>query len=385
MSDSLMQNMPNSREKPPRTRNIFAAFSQLGNAKSTLIYLSGGLGFFLLVFVSITIKNTINGTLWDVSFITSLPFAGVVLTLILLFTFIWLTLSRERNRHIQEQKRYYELGKVEPLNSTQQKALRLELADMYYSGFWVNTLEYYPCEIRVDRKLFTPATFSIADAQTYKRSINDDWGIVSAPQYRQMVVELLNGMHAKQFALDMEYTLNVADYLNPYQQEEEKNNIKIQNNAYLNQLAGLIEKPVSYVESCCVERNEKPKQLIWGFDLWRVLPMSRNAYMAGYISEEEAWEHILRASELAYYLFDSYESFYDNYRLGNAYWSNNLDTTSNRLQKWKLYEQNCDWEERNISWTYSEAPVISEEMKTGFANYVAGRLKKQGSQIGFKR
>src|SRR5690606_34506539 len=128
----------------------------------------------------------------------------------------------------------------------------------------------------------------------------------------------------------------------------------------------------------------KPKPLIWGFDLWRVIPMSRNAYMAGDITEDEAWKNMLKAADLACYLFDSFEAFYDNYRLGNAYWSNDLEITNLRLQMWKLYEEKCDWEERNLPWRSDNTPEISTAMQTGFAEYIKSRNKKYTEPIGFK-
>ena len=50
----------------------------------------------------------------------------------------------------------------------------------------------------------------------------------------------------------------------------------------------------------------------------------------------------LFAVNIEYYLFDSFVALYDNYRLGNAYWSNNLGTTSRRLQMWELYHARCN-------------------------------------------
>lgn len=134
---------------------------------------------------------------------------------------------------------------------------------------------------------------------------------------------------------------------------------------------------------CFQERVGKPKPLLWGFDLWRVIAMSREAFMAGYVSEEEAWKNILKASALIYYLFDDFESFFDNRRLGAAYWSNDLKTTTSHMDRWKLYNEQCDWPQKDLPWTMASVPDISDEMRTGFAEYIQSKYKLH-KEVGFK-
>lgn len=105
--------------------------------------------------------------------------------------------------------------------------------------------------------------------------------------------------------------------------------------------------------------------------------------MAGYVSETEAWSNILRASNVIYYLFDSFESFYDNVRLGNAYWSNDLNVTAKRHEMWKLYDRKCDWPQRNLPWLGGQPQGITEEMRTGFAQYIR-RKNKSHNEVGFR-
>src|SRR5690606_26361242 len=110
--------------------------------------------------------------------------------------------------------------------------------------------------------------------------------------------------------------------------------------------------------------------------------MSREAFMAGYISEAEAWTNILRAADLIHYLFDSFEAFYDNLRLGNAYWSNDLKTTTRRLEMWNLYNETCDWPQRQRPWPVRH-PEITEHMQTGFAAYIRSKNKVH-REVGFR-
>ena len=372
---ALLQNAPNNRRKPVKKENFLLAIGRLDGSRSMGIYGLAIASLFLGVMAYFMFSNPPVDTI---------PFLGVVAGLVFCIGVIVFVLARRTNLPVREQRRYYELGNVKPLSAKQRQALRLELVENYYHGFWNQTLEYYPCKVRVDNPRFKPITFSVADKQVYRSSLNDDWGIVSKAQYVSTVNDLFGGMHAKLFAVDLDYVLHIDDYTSRNMPADEKENLKKRNDNFLNRLAGLINKPTAYVTSCFEQQGTKPKPLIWGFDLWRVIPMARNAYMAGYISEEEAWKDLLRAADLVYYLFDSFEAFYDNYRLGNAYWSNDLETTSRRLQMWELYQARCNWPERNLPWRNEGTPDVPEEMRTGFAAYIKNKNKKYTEPIGFR-
>lgn len=378
----LIQNIPNSREPVPNDKGskAFARFlnTNQGTAYTLfmLVFLFGALLYFSVSGIlkrdaATSASGSEMGLLW-------LSLIGLLALCLLAYSLY----RRSATRPVKEQLRYYELGNVKPLSPVQELALRLNIVEMYQDGFWIKTLEYYPCDIRVKDPKFKPTTFYVADRSNYKAGLNEDWGVVSKAQYENMVEELFGGMHSKQFALDMDYMLHYQTYARGATAEELKT-IQNQNANFVNRLAGLIDKPSAYVTSCFDEQQDKPKPLIWGFDLWRVIPMSREAFMAGYISEEEAWQHILRASALIYYLFESFESFYDNLRLGNAYWSNDLKTTTKRLEMWKLYERECDWPQRGLPWISDSRPELPEDMLTGFASYVRSRNKPH-NEVGFK-
>ena len=371
----LLQNAPNNRQHPPRRENFLHGMERLNGSQSMGIYTLLVIALFLGSMVYFMLRLPTADTL---------SLLGTIGGLVCCIGIVAYVLYKNTNLPIREQRRYYQLGNVKPLTKLQRRALRLELVDNYYHGFWNQTLEYYPCEVRVNDKRFKPTTFSIANKQTYRSSLNDDWGIVSKAQYVSTVNDLFGGMHAKLFAVDMDYMLHIDDYTSRAMPADEKEDLKKRNDNFLNRLAGLINKPQAYVTSCFEEQGIGPKPLIWGFDLWRIIPMSRNAYMAGYISEEEAWKDILKAADLVYYLFDSFEAFYDNYRLGNAYWSNDLETTTRRQEMWALYESKCDWPERNLPWRSERTPEPPEAMQTGFAAYIKSKNKKYTEPIGFK-
>ncbi|QNL51994.1 DUF1266 domain-containing protein [Olivibacter sp. SDN3] len=372
-----LQNLPNRRQNPAKKENIAQILDRMDSGRSSALYFLGIAALFMGFMLFFMFKGQARV---DISLA-----GGLLLGILLCLGIILVNLVRESSRGMREQERYYVIGEVKALTAVQQRALRLVLVDMYYFGFWIRTLEYYPCEVRMKGKTFKPKCFAIEGRETYRKSLDRDWGIVSTEQYRQLVRQLFEGMHSKLFAVDMDYCVNIDDYLSRSLPEADRDDIKQQNDSFISRLAGLINKPVTYVTDCFNEQGDKPKALIWGFDLWRVIPMSRDAFMAGYIKEEEAWTNILKASDLVYHLFDSFEDFFDNFRLGNAYWSNDLETTRLRQQMWELYQQKCNWAERDLPWQREGAPQYAQEMQTGFANYIKSKNKKYSEPIGFRR
>lgn len=63
-----------------------------------------------------------------------------------------------------------------------------------------------------------------------------------------------------------------------------------------------------------------PKGLL-GWDYSRYICLCRWGYIAGYISEEEAWSRILPAARLLQSKFDSWEDLGQNYLIGRQFWS----------------------------------------------------------------
>jgi len=380
----LLQNTPNTRERIPVAKGA-KALARFFEAQQWTVYFLGMLTFLFgaLLYFSVSGMLKDNSPTVGSGSNPEVVLLGISITgFVLVAGLLYLLYKRAANLPAKEQMQYYRLGNVMPLTPAQAKALRLHSVEMYHGGFWLKTLEYYPCDIRVNDPKFKPTSFYVADRSNYRQGLNEDWGVVSKAQYDNVVEELFGGMHSKPFALDMDYFLNYKSYVRGATYEDLKN-IESQKANFINRLAGLIDKPAAYVNACFEGRPGRPKSLIWGFDLWRVIPMSREAFMAGYISEADAWANILKASDLIYYLFDSFESFYDNLRLGNAYWSNDLKVTSKRHEMWKRYDRECDWPQRNLPWAAEETPGISEEMRTGFAQYISQRNKSH-NEVGFR-
>ncbi len=380
----LIQNTPNTRERIPAVKGA-KALARFFEAQQWTAYF---LGMLALLFGAL-LYFSVSGILNDSSLTTGttsnpeVVLLGISITgFALVAGLLYLLYKRSANLPAEEQMQYYKLGNMTPLTTAQARALRLHIVEMYHGGFWLKTLEYYPCDIRVNDPNFKPTSFYVADRGNYKQGLNEDWGIVSKAQYDNMAEELFGGMHSKLFALDMDYSLNYKSYMRGGTSEDLRS-IENQNANFINRLAGLIDKPATYVNACFGERPGKPVSLVWGFDLWRIIPMSREAFMAGYITEAEAWTNILKASDLIYYLFDNFESFYDNLRLGNAYWSNDLKVTTKRHEMWKLYDKECDWPQRNLPWAVEQTPEIPDGMRTGFIAYIRQKNKSH-NEVGFR-
>jgi hypothetical protein len=60
---------------------------------------------------------------------------------------------------------------------------------------------------------------------------------------------------------------------------------------------------------------------ILGWDLIRYIAVCRWAYVAGYLSEDEAWRHIMPAAARLQKSFDSWEDVESNYLIGRKFWS----------------------------------------------------------------
>jgi len=378
----LIQNTPNSREAVPAAKGV-QALSRFLNSHQWTAYFLGMLIFLFSSLLYFSVSGMLSSSASAAA--TGAETGLLVISLAgfaLVAGLLYLLYKRSANLPAKEQMRYYELGNVQPLTPEQATALRLNIVEMYHDGFWLNTLEYYPCDVRVNNPKFKPTSFYVANRSVYRQGLNDDWGLVSKAQYERMVQELFDGMHSRLFALDIDYALHYKSYVRGATPEHLKT-LENQNANFVNRLAGLIDKPADYITACFEARSAKPKSLIWGFDLWRVIPMSREAFMAGYISEAEAWTNILRASDLIHYLFDSFESFYDNLRLGNAYWSNDLKITTRRLDMWKLYDKECNWQQRQLPWSAGHHPDITENMRTGFTEYVRSKNKAH-QEVGFR-
>ncbi|WP_431222593.1 DUF1266 domain-containing protein [Serratia sp. L9] len=250
---------------------------------------------------------------------------------------------------MREQQRYYQQGNLNLLEDSKRQALRLDIVQTYSHGFWSETLEHYPIAARLQNPARKFPLLAPSQAKDHLKGLCDDWNIVDAGHYREAVNKLLAGMHSPHFAFDMRHSVD--------------------DDTWVRNLAALIEEPVDYINSCIVPgQDQRPPALIWAFDLWRVIPLSRSCFCAGLITEQEAWDNILKTADMAYELFASFDEFNKNYRLGHAFWSNDFAQVKDRLAQLNDYQQHCHWPIKSLHWPARPGIELSADVLSGFAH-----------------
>lgn len=254
-------------------------------------------------------------------------------------------ICRKVNGQTRHQRRYYQHAGLVPLDEPQRQALRLDIVQLYDCGFWSETLEYYPLAARVADDDYHYNCLPLASASNYLQLLDNDWGIATAQDYHKMLQRLHSGMHSRLFAAQ---GANKSEQLSQH-------------------LAELINVTPQYVLDCLRSGPaNRPPALLWGFDLWRGIVMSRNAFSAGLIDEAQAWKDLLKTANLVYEIFASFDDFYTNYRLGNAFWSNNPKMAKFRLAQFNCYKKYCHWPIAKLGWPSRSGIELSPDMRTGF-------------------
>lgn len=351
---TFLQNHPGLREGIPRPKP---------DRNGLLIYVA-----ILLLGVPMAIGIGVLKRLNNTGKIDSWLMYMILTALFLLGMFLVVTFARKRARkNISEQKKYYRLaGGLSWLPPEKREALQLEAHYCYQTGSWVETLEYWPAEVRVPGKAhFT--TFQLVSKEDRLAANDQAWNVLSEKSYAERVAALFNGMHSRLFASDKRLMT-------------EQNS-----NALIARLSELTQLPENHIRSCWKPAENKPSSLLWAFDLQRIVELSRTSFMAGIISEQQAWENILQASSYAHALFDNLDDFFNNYRIGHAYWSNDFKRTNEVAQMQKAFNKECIWPIKEVTWTKINSSLLPEVMQNSCRDYVDDEIRKQTrNSIGFR-
>lgn len=229
------------------------------------------------------------------------------------------------NRDRSNQRKYYRISNTQELNSEQAQALQLMVFSDYSSGSWNETLEHSPMATKIKGVSFF--NFSFSDPNEIRKAIYKDWGIRSKEHYKQRFNEL--------FSKENEIERFLTKYI------FRPNGIR--------ELSELSGSSKDKIESYLIQENGVDK-LIWGFEIWRAIKLARTAYMAEYISEEEAWEDILTASSYAHTLFDNLDDFIQNQILGLAAWSGDAEMMENEMMWYENYNKHCRFSYKFLPW-----------------------------------
>lgn len=108
------------------------------------------------------------------------------------------------------------------------------------------------------------------------------------------------------------------------------------------------------------------KKTLLGWDYSRYLSLCRWGYMAGYVSEEEAWSLMLPAARILQGAFDSWEDLGANYLIGREFWSL-CNTLESGESYWEAYEYLCSdpgspW--RNIRWDLDLSTARADDVSS---------------------
>jgi Protein of unknown function (DUF1266) len=287
---------------------------------------------------------------------------GITLALVAyaIYQFVLIRELFDNKLKIIAQYKYYKLAGLNPLPHNKRMALKLYAHRDFEEGHWSETLELFPTQLRFAGKVpsfrfFTSfAAFKLKDKKESLTFLKEWWSIDSPKKYKEIIEELLNGMHSVAFAYEMQYG-------------EDKN-----------ALIAKISKDVEwhgispeYVKKCVQIQNRQAPKLVWGFDLFRVIQVARWAYTAGLASEDEAWADILAATNMIYGLFDSDEDYLDNYILGLLFWAEDKQRARHAKHQWKLYKKNCKWPIAQLAWPKRPSIVWPEAIQTGFKDFIA--------------
>jgi len=278
----------------------------------------------------------------------------ILVTLIILSVyFIYLQFKKKAKEPAEQQKKYYEWGKVTQTTQKQLEALQLIAFARYEDGFWTDTLETAPKETRVKhipkfRKRLD--WFFIGNQAEEIKEWEESWAMNSLEEYNNLYDKLINGLHTSEFLLHY----------------KKDSNWKIR----LLELTGISEV---YFDACFNGADGKPKKLIWAWDLWRAILLSTGAFECGFIDEKKAWEQIYLVSDISHYLFDNIEDFYKNIRLGHAFWCNDYSIANYRTNQINSFLNPKKGTERlvhNIPWTKPREVKLTENMKDNFNSYL---------------
>ncbi|MBD2785286.1 DUF1266 domain-containing protein [Xenorhabdus sp. DI] len=262
----LLQNHPNNRAFPV---NSFRIVKEAILKKRKINFLSPiqaiGLGvLWITTILLIALSTGITGLTIDTN---NIPSAGYSLSAILIgFSLLGIFLSvytflRIKNLPAAEQKRYYMQAGLSVLPEEKRQALRLHIVGDFYDGFWTETLEHYPLKSRVSQYNEKYRFLPLSDPEPHQSQIYQDWGILDEKEYVKILHELWAGMHSERFAIDAVFT----------------------DGEMFKVLGSLIEESPEYVQQCSRSIAGRSPALLWGFDLWRAIVLSRNCFAAGYM------------------------------------------------------------------------------------------------------
>ncbi|KOY62389.1 hypothetical protein AM629_08550 [Photorhabdus heterorhabditis] len=357
---NLLQNQPHYRQFPvkgyqiikniicERRKSPFMRF--LYSVINILFLIAICMGIILSVAIILLIIGDVSFP--DEDYLLLAKVGSVALLVVMLLSVI---IYRIIKRPEWEQRRYYQQAGLSLLPEEKRQVLRLNIVSDYWFGFWSETLEHYPLQSRVVHDDYCYYLLPLSAAQEHQSQLYSDWGIIDEEGYMKMITTLWDGIHSKHFVVDT----------------------ALSDGKIFKILAKLAEVTPDYIRKCSQSVNGRPPALVWGFDLWLAIVLSRNCFCADYISEEMAWKNMLKTADYVYEIFGSFDDFYINFQLGNAYWNNDFDRAKGKLEQFNYYKLYCDWPIANLPWPEPKGIIMERQMMTGFSTLVEDALRSR--------
>ena len=344
----MLQNHPGEKDFPVKNDWGPKASLRLTSKENTLVQ-----GMWTIAIITLVLALISGGVVSEAqeSFIEGWIFVGsCTLAGVVCLGVVAILLYSGATRRVNEQRIYYQLGGLSDWYPENHRAA-LQLDGINAIDLWSETLECWPCERRLNGSLIDFKSFQLNSIEAVKAGLDDDWGVLTREDYERRVGELMQGLHTRNFLED---------------------SLSHSRSNLFQRLSDLTGLSVSEVESVVSSSkvSGKPPRLIWAWDWWRVIPLSRNAYMAGLISEEVAWENILLVSDWIHALFDDLNAYHANLLLGYAYWCNHFAAVQSRKTILEIFERNVYPRPiRDVKWKMSPVSALPPYVLEGLQEF----------------
>lgn len=245
----------------------------------------------------------------------------------------------------REQEAYWRLSGIRPADERQQALLALDAQSDHAIGAWNSTLDYAPAadrlppEERVRRTRRGPrprfATMPLFATADLRVQLDRDQHIAS-------------GRDTELFAADALGDASLSARFHAVVHAEQGERML----GRLASLTGISEWDLRELDQ---PLDGRPPVLLWGADAQRVVSIVRMAHLAGHVDEATAWRLIERAAEPVRGLFDSWDAYWANVRIGVAFFTDRLEAVQ-RFDESLASLRASDWPAARVPWTSGPVP-----------------------------
>ena len=75
------------------------------------------------------------------------------------------------------------------------------------------------------------------------------------------------------------------------------------------------------------------------------------------------------------------DDYYNNFRLGHAYWSNDFKLTGEKLKGHKAYNTECDWPIKQIAWRKNSPDALPPVIQNACEEFVAFETRRNQHNV----